>query len=218
MTAAIQLVFFMRIFAVGTIAPVPARMLTARGATIETIPLPIGAYSVTVDGAEFPSGVLADPAGQKRVFLLSALFAVPCFGLTLVSRSRSGRSWAACPAGVVGFAVSSNERYRLIWPVAGVLLLLCAGLRMFGRNKKRAGRVARATCFVRMHRIAYEAAGYFALRMSRISVSSATSCGGAAGAAGFASSFFLSFESSLTTKNTDSAISRKSTIVWMNAP
>jgi MFS family permease len=86
-TSAIQLAFFLRMFATGTMAPVLALMLMAHGATIETLSLLIGAYSVTVVAAEFPSGVLADLFGQKRVFLLSALFGMLSFGLMLVSRS-----------------------------------------------------------------------------------------------------------------------------------
>lgn len=87
MTAAIQLVFFLRMLATGIIAPVLALLLMAHGATIETISLLIGVYSVTVVIAEFPSGVLADLVGQKRVFQLSNLFALLSFALMLVSQS-----------------------------------------------------------------------------------------------------------------------------------
>ncbi len=87
MTVAIQLVYFLRMLATGTIAPVLALMLMAHGATIETLSLMLGAYSVTVVAMEFPSGVLADLIGQKRVFLLSTLFAVLSFGLMFISRT-----------------------------------------------------------------------------------------------------------------------------------
>lgn len=87
MTAAIQLVYFLRMLATGTIAPVLALMLMAHGATIETLSLMLGAYSVTVVAMEFPSGVLADLLGQKRVFLLSTMFALLCFALMLLSRT-----------------------------------------------------------------------------------------------------------------------------------
>ena len=87
MSSAIQFVFFVRMLATGIIAPVLALMLMAHGATIETVSLLVGAYSVTVVAAELPSGVLADLIGQKRVFLLSTLFGALSFGLILVSKS-----------------------------------------------------------------------------------------------------------------------------------
>ena len=87
MTAAIQLVYFLRMFATGAFAPVLALMLMAHGATIETLSLLIGAYSVTVVATEFPSGVLADLFGQKRAFLASTLCGALSFGFILVSRS-----------------------------------------------------------------------------------------------------------------------------------
>ena len=113
-------------------------------------------------------------------------------------------------ASVAGFAVSAGLRYQLMWPVAGALLILCAGLRIARVLQKQAERLAR-----RLFSIGFP---YFALSRSRISVSSTTSCGGAAGAAGLGASFFLSLDASLTTKNTDSAIRKKSTTVWMNVP
>ena len=87
MSIDIQLLFFVRMLATGIIAPVLSLMLMAHGATIETVSLLIGVYSATVVAAEFPSGVLADLFGQKRAFLLSALFAVLSYVLILLSRS-----------------------------------------------------------------------------------------------------------------------------------
>ena len=40
-------------------------------------------------------------------------------------------------ASVAGFAVSAGLRYQLMWPIAGLLLLLCAGLRLHAHHKNR---------------------------------------------------------------------------------
>jgi MFS family permease len=87
MASTIQIIFFLHWFATGIISPVLALALMAHGATIDTVSLLIGAYSTTVVITEFPSGVLADIFGQKKAFLLSALCAMLCFGLVLVSQS-----------------------------------------------------------------------------------------------------------------------------------
>ena len=87
MTNMIQIIFFLHWFATGILAPVLSLALMEHGATIDTVSLLIGAYSATVVAAEFPSGILADLFGQKKAFLLSALFAVLCFGLVLFSQS-----------------------------------------------------------------------------------------------------------------------------------
>ena len=87
MSLAIQALFFVRMLAVGIVAPVLSLMVMAHGATLETLSLLIGLYSATVIAAEFPSGVLADLFGQKRAFLLSMLFSMLSFVLILLSRS-----------------------------------------------------------------------------------------------------------------------------------
>ena len=87
MASMIQTIFFLHWFATGIISPVLALALMEHGATIDTVSLMIGAYSATVVIMEFPSGVLADLFGQKIAFVLSALFAILCFGLVLISQS-----------------------------------------------------------------------------------------------------------------------------------
>lgn len=87
MSNAVQLVYFLQRLAVGAITPVLSLMLIAHGATIETLSLLIGLYSITVVASEFPSGVLADVFGRKPAFLLSNLFALLCYGLVLVSQT-----------------------------------------------------------------------------------------------------------------------------------
>ena len=61
MRKSIQLIYLLRFFGTGIIIPVLSLLLLARGATIETISLVIGLYSLTVIVAEFPSGVFAGP-------------------------------------------------------------------------------------------------------------------------------------------------------------
>lgn len=87
MRKSIQLIYFLRFFATGIILPVLSLILLSRGATIRTISLIIGFYSVTVIAAEFPSGVFADLYGRKTAFLLSNALSFLSYGLFLFSSS-----------------------------------------------------------------------------------------------------------------------------------
>jgi MFS family permease len=87
MRKTIQLVYFLRFFGTGVIIPVLSLMLLSRGATIATISLLVGFYSVTVIAAEFPSGVFADVFGRRNAFLLSCVFSFVSYGILLLSRS-----------------------------------------------------------------------------------------------------------------------------------
>ncbi|NLI54775.1 MAG: MFS transporter [Clostridiales bacterium] len=87
MSKPIQIIYFLKFFATGTIIPVLSLMLLARGATIETISLIIGLYSVTVIAAEFPSGVFADLYGRKKAYLLSCFLYLLSYSVFLFSRS-----------------------------------------------------------------------------------------------------------------------------------
>jgi len=82
-----QLIYFLRFFGSGVIIPVLSLILLSRGATIETISLFIGLYSMTVIAAEFPSGVFADLYGRKKSFLLSSVLSLISYSLFLFSRS-----------------------------------------------------------------------------------------------------------------------------------
>ena len=82
-----QLIYFLRFFGSGVIIPVLSLILLSRGATIETISLFIGLYSMTVIAAEFPSGVFADLYGRKKSFLLSSVLSLVSYSLFLFSRS-----------------------------------------------------------------------------------------------------------------------------------
>ena len=87
MNKPIQIIYFLKFFASGTIVPILSLMLLARGATIETISLIIGLYSVTVIAAEFPSGVFADLYGRKTSFLLSCVLYLISYSMFFFSRS-----------------------------------------------------------------------------------------------------------------------------------
>lgn len=82
-----QLIYFLRFFGTGVIIPVLSLLLLSRGATIETVSLFVGIYSVTVITAEFPSGVFADVYGRKNAFLLSSILSFTSYGILLLSRS-----------------------------------------------------------------------------------------------------------------------------------
>jgi MFS family permease len=87
MRKSIQFIYFLRFFGTGIIIPVLSLMLLSRGATIETISLVIGLYSITVIAAEFPSGVFADLYGRKNAFLLSCFLSFLSYCVFLFSRS-----------------------------------------------------------------------------------------------------------------------------------
>lgn len=82
-----QLLAFLRNLATGVMAPVLALTLLAHGASISTISLLMGAYSLTVIVAEFPSGVFADLFGRKVSLLLSSALFFLCYCLLLLSQS-----------------------------------------------------------------------------------------------------------------------------------
>lgn len=87
MRKSVQIIYYLKFFATGVIVPILSLMLLSRGATIETISLVIGVYSVTVIVAEFPSGVLADIYGRKNAFLFSCFLCFLSYCVFLFSRS-----------------------------------------------------------------------------------------------------------------------------------
>ncbi|HML69270.1 MAG TPA: MFS transporter [Clostridia bacterium] len=87
MRKSVQLIYLLRFFGTGIIVPVLSLLLLTRGATIETISLVIGLYSLTVILAEFPSGVFADLYGRKDAFLLSCALSLASYCLFLFSRA-----------------------------------------------------------------------------------------------------------------------------------
>lgn len=72
---------------IGMMAPVLTLALLAHGGSISTISLLLGAYSLTVILAEFPSGVFADVVGRKFAFLLSLALLFLSYWVFLFSQS-----------------------------------------------------------------------------------------------------------------------------------
>ncbi|MBE0601502.1 MAG: MFS transporter, partial [Firmicutes bacterium] len=87
MRKSLQLILFLKAFLLGTIAPIFILLLTARGATLETVSLFVGLASLLTLVAEFPSGVFAGLFGRKRSFLLSVLLQLGAYALLLLLRS-----------------------------------------------------------------------------------------------------------------------------------
>lgn len=82
-----QIIILLQYFATGVMAPVLTLALLKHGASISTVSLLLGAYSLTALVAEIPSGVFSDLCGRKNSFLLSALLAMLSCGLLLVSKT-----------------------------------------------------------------------------------------------------------------------------------
>jgi MFS family permease len=80
-----RLLIFLNTFASGVMAPVLALALLKHGATIGTVSLMLGIYSLTVIAAEFPSGVFADLCGRKKAYALSAALYVLSYCVLLFS-------------------------------------------------------------------------------------------------------------------------------------
>lgn len=82
-----QIAILLRNLATGILAPVLTLVLLANGASISTISLLLGAYSLTVILFEFPSGVFADVFGRKPAFLFSIVMQFLSYCAFLFSQS-----------------------------------------------------------------------------------------------------------------------------------
>jgi MFS family permease len=118
MRRVLQLIVLLKNFSTGVMAPVLSLALLAHGATIGTVSLMIGAYSLTVIAAEFPSGVFADVYGRKRAFLLAAAFYFLSYCLMLPFRSAAVLFCAMVLNGL-GRAFSSGSLEALAIDEAG---------------------------------------------------------------------------------------------------
>ncbi len=74
-------------FSMGLMVPVLSLALLERGISLSDLAVVFGFYSLTVFILEVPSGVLADLAGRKRVFLLSNIFYLAAVLLLLFADS-----------------------------------------------------------------------------------------------------------------------------------
>jgi len=73
MTRTQQSIMAMNSLSMGIMLPVLNLILLGKGATLQTLPLVLAIYSVTVFCLELPSGILADMFGRKFVFLCACI-------------------------------------------------------------------------------------------------------------------------------------------------
>lgn len=83
-------VLFLNWFGVGLLQPILSLLLLSRGCTIQTLPLALGVYSLTVLALEVPSGVFADWRGRKVTYLVSLALYGLSFGLMLLTHGFGG--------------------------------------------------------------------------------------------------------------------------------
>ncbi len=138
MRKTIQFVVFLKNFATGVMVPVLSLALMAHGASINTLSLMIGAYSLTVILAEFPSGVFADLRGRKTAFLVSALLFVLSYCLILSSQSAGllicsmvanglGRAFSSGSIDALAIDEADEHNSTLEWITARLAILESAG-------------------------------------------------------------------------------------------
>jgi len=139
MRKAIQLVVFLKNLATGVMAPVLSLALMAHGASISTLSLMIGLYSLTVILAEFPSGVFAELCGRKTAFLVSALLFVLSYCLILLAQSAAllccamvanglGRAFSSGSLDALAIDEADEHHSTLEWITARLAILESAGL------------------------------------------------------------------------------------------
>ena len=80
-----QVIFTANSLSTGIILPVLTLVLLEKGANLQTLPLLMAVYSLTVLLLELPSGILADMFGRKTVFLISCGSQLISFALLLIS-------------------------------------------------------------------------------------------------------------------------------------
>lgn len=85
MTKTQQIVYAANSFSTGVMIPVLTLTLLDKGSDLQTLPLLLMIYSLTVLCLELPSGILADMYGRKTVFLLSCGLMMVSFILLLLA-------------------------------------------------------------------------------------------------------------------------------------
>ena len=108
MPESLQLLIFGKNLATGILAPVLTLALLSHGATLATVSLLIGVYSLTVIVAEFPSGVYADCHGRKNAFAVAMLLNACGIALLLAASSPAALAAAMVLMGL-GRAFSSGS-------------------------------------------------------------------------------------------------------------
>ncbi len=89
-------------FVVGLGTTVMSLMMLSKGATLQTLGLISALYSACIVVFEFPSGVLADVAGQKKIYVWSICLSILGYGIIAAANR--------IPLLCVGFAVAGIAR------------------------------------------------------------------------------------------------------------
>lgn len=108
MTKLQQTIIFINFFSLGLIIPVLNLLLLGKGASLQTLPLLLAVYSITVLCLELPSGIFADLYGRKAVFLMSCGFQFICCILLIVAHNMIGLIFAVVFLGL-GRAFASGS-------------------------------------------------------------------------------------------------------------
>lgn len=87
MTRLQQAIIAINSFSIGILIPVFNLILLDKGSNLQTLPLLLAIYSITVFCLELPSGICADIYGRKAVFLLSCGFYIISFLLLIAAHN-----------------------------------------------------------------------------------------------------------------------------------
>lgn len=78
---------FLQWFTVGISTTVLSLMMLSKGCSLNTLGLVSGLYSIFIVVFEFPSGVIADVIGQKKIYVISLLLSIIGYFIVLVTNS-----------------------------------------------------------------------------------------------------------------------------------
>ena len=87
MTKLQQIIIAINSFSLGILIPIFNLILLERGASLQTLPLLLGIYAITVLCLELPSGICADIYGRKTVFLISCVMQLISISFLIVSNN-----------------------------------------------------------------------------------------------------------------------------------
>jgi MFS family permease len=87
MTKAQQFIYSANSFSSGILIPVLSLVLLDKGSNLQTLPLMLSLYSLTVLCLELPSGIFADIYGRKAAFLVSCVFLLISFSLLIAANN-----------------------------------------------------------------------------------------------------------------------------------
>lgn len=78
---------FLQWFTVGISTTVLSLMMLSKGCSLNTLGLVSGLYSLFIVVFEFPSGVIADVIGQKKIYVISLILSIVGYVIVLVTNS-----------------------------------------------------------------------------------------------------------------------------------